>query len=161
MLNKVAADLGYEVLVTGHNLDDEAATLLGNVISWNTEYLGRQGPVLDARNGLLRKVKPLIRVAERETAAYAVLAGIEYEIEECPMAAGNTINRQKQWLARLEEESPGTKARFLLGFIERGSQHFGDGQEPIGLVSCENCGQPTTGDRCAFCRLTDVVGRNR
>ncbi len=33
-------------LVTGHNLDDEAAVLFGNVLHWHTEYLGRQLPVL-------------------------------------------------------------------------------------------------------------------
>src|SRR3984893_14798885 len=35
--NKVAADLGYDVVATGHNLDDEAATLFGNVIHWQTD----------------------------------------------------------------------------------------------------------------------------
>src|ERR1700716_1801234 len=39
--NKVAADLGYEVVATGHNLDDEAATLFGHVMHRNTDYLGR------------------------------------------------------------------------------------------------------------------------
>src|SRR5207237_594172 len=40
--NKLAADLGYPVVATGHNLDDEAATLFGNVLHWNVDYLGRQ-----------------------------------------------------------------------------------------------------------------------
>ena len=33
-------------VVTGHNLDDEAAVLFGNVLHWQTDYLGRQLPVL-------------------------------------------------------------------------------------------------------------------
>ena len=37
-----------------------------------------------------REVKPVVRVAERETAAYAVLRGIGHEIEEFPMAARNS-----------------------------------------------------------------------
>lgn len=153
VLNQVADDLGYDVLVMGHNLDDEVATLFGNVMQWNVEYLARQHPVLPATDGgLARKVKPLIRVAERETAAYAVLRGIEYEVEECPMAAGNTINRYKEWLNRLEEDSPGIKAQFLLGFLERGSESFVP-DEPPELVACGECGRPTTGDVCAFCRL--------
>ncbi len=157
ILNKVALDGGYDVLVTGHNLDDEAATLFGNVMRWETEYLGRQRPLLEAGEGLVRKAKPLIRVAERETAAYAVLSGIEYEIEECPMAGGNTINRQKEWLARLEEESPGTKTRFVQGFFERAAARF-DEPEPIELAACERCGQATTSTLCAFCRLSEVAG---
>ena len=115
LLNEAAT--GYDVLIMGHNLDDEAATLLGNVLKWNTEFLGRQAPVLPAAAGLARKVKPLIRVAERETAAYAVLRGISYEIEECPMVAGNTVNRLKERMNLLEGTSPGVKQQFLFGFL--------------------------------------------
>src|SRR5690606_20599039 len=46
VFDQVAVDGGYDVLVTGHNLDDEAAVLFGNVAHWHTEYLGRQAPVL-------------------------------------------------------------------------------------------------------------------
>lgn len=153
ILNQVADRGAYDVLVTGHNLDDEAATLFSNVLQWNAEYLARQRPVLPATEvGLARKVKPLIRVAERETAAYAFLSGIEYEVDECPMAAGNTLNRYKEWLNRLEEQSPGIKASFLFGFLERGAVHF-DHAQPVKLKACGSCGQPTTGDVCAFCRL--------
>ena len=77
-----AARRGCDVLVMGHNLDDEAATLFSNVLNWNVEYLGRQQPVLPAANGLVKKAKPLVRVAERETAAYAILADIDYEVDE-------------------------------------------------------------------------------
>lgn len=158
ILNQVADEGGYDVLVMGHNLDDEAATLFGNVIQWNTDYLARQRPVLPATDGgLARKVKPLVRVAERETAAYAVLRGIDYEVEECPMAAGNTINRYKQWLNRLEDESPGIKAQFLNGFFDHGSAAFENANPTPELRECGQCGSPTTGEVCAFCRLRNTT----
>lgn len=154
LLNQVAEEGRYDVLVMGHNLDDEAATLFGNVMQWNAEYLARQSPVLPAdEGGLTRKAKPLIRVAERETAAYAVIRGIEYEVEECPMAAGNTINRNKEWLNALEEQSPGLKANFLFGFLDRGQPAFVRERANVARMSCSVCGQPTTGEVCAFCRL--------
>ncbi|MCQ3804585.1 MAG: adenine nucleotide alpha hydrolase family protein [Acidimicrobiia bacterium] len=152
LLNEVAFRRGYDVLVVGHNLDDEAAVLWGNVLRWQVDYLSRQRPVLPAsEEGLLRKVKPLVRVAERETAAYAVLRGIDYEIEECPMASGNTINRNKEWLNLMEERSPGLKAQFLFGFLDRGAAYFPP--NPPDLAMCGECGQPTPGELCAFCRL--------
>ncbi len=89
IFNDTALRHGYDVLATGHNLDDEAAVLFGNVLRWETEYLGRQHPVLPAAPGFVRKVKPLIRLSERELAAYCVLNDIDYIVEECPMAAGN------------------------------------------------------------------------
>src|SRR5512135_2147655 len=60
-MNRIARDLGYDVLATGHNLDDEAATLFGNTLTWSGEFLLRQGPVLSESDGLARKVKPLCR----------------------------------------------------------------------------------------------------
>ena len=157
ILNQVAEAAGYDVLVMGHNLDDEAATLFGNVVQWNTDYLGRQRPVLPATDGgLARKVKPLVRVAERETAAYAVLSGIEYEVEECPMASGNTVNRYKEWLNRLEDESPGIKAQFLFGFYDKAAATFEANAAPV-LRECTVCGGSTTGEVCAFCRLKNTT----
>ena len=54
LFNSVALEHGYDVVATGHNLDDEAAVLLGNVLRWETGYLGRQHPVLPAAPGLRR-----------------------------------------------------------------------------------------------------------
>lgn len=154
LFNQVALERGYEVVATGHNLDDEAAVLLGNVLRWEVDYLARQRPVLPARPGFPRKVKPLVRLAERETAAYCVLAGIEYIVEECPMAAGNRHLGYKEVLNELEQRSPGTKAAFLHGFIDRVADSFERGEcAGAELVPCQSCGAPTTGEVCAFCRL--------
>jgi uncharacterized protein (TIGR00269 family) len=153
LFNREAAERGYDVVATGHNLDDEAATLLGNVLHWQTGYLARQAPVLEAEDaGLVRKVKPLYRLSEHETAAYAVIKGIEYVVEECPNAVGAKSILYKQALNLLEQESPGARHTFLLGFFEKGRPGFAasDAHE---LRPCIECEQPTTTERCAFCRL--------
>ena len=78
-MNRVAREGGYAVLATGHNPDDEAAVLFQNTMHWQTGYLVRQAPVLPTSDaGFVRKVKPLCRLYERETAAYALLREIEY-----------------------------------------------------------------------------------
>jgi tRNA-5-methyluridine54 2-sulfurtransferase len=160
LFNAVAVEHGYDVVATGHNLDDEAAVLLGNVLRWEAGYLGRQHPVLPARTGFARKVKPLYRLGERETAAYCVLRGIDYQVEECPMASGNRHLGYKEVLDALEERSPGAKASFLFGFLDRAHDRFTDDAdvEREGLQACMVCGSPTTGEVCAFCRLRDRVG---
>ncbi len=161
LFDHAAIDGGYDVLVTGHNLDDEAAVLFGNVLHWHTEYLGRQAPVLPAREGFPRKVKPLVRLGEREMAAYCVIKGIDYIVEECPMAAGNKHLKYKEALNQIELGSPGAKADFYFGFLRNAVDHFrDDGPDGSGpeLASCERCGAPTTSDVCAFCRLVDRAG---
>ena len=162
LFDKAALGGGYDVVATGHNLDDEAAVLFGNVLRWQTSYLGRQLPVLPERDGFPRKVKPLVRLGERETAAYCVLRGIDYIVEECPMAAGNKHLGYKDALNAIEVQSPGTKHDFYFGFLQRASERFtGEAEEEQDeLGSCAQCGAPTPGDVCAFCRLVQrVAGR--
>jgi uncharacterized protein (TIGR00269 family) len=160
LFDQAAIDGGYDVVVTGHNLDDEAAVLFGNVLQWHTDYLGRQLPVLPAQHGFPRKVKPLVRLAERETAAYCVLNGIDYIVEECPMAAGNKHLGYKAALNLIEAQSPGAKHSFYFGYLARASEHFRPAAEAeqLDLGRCSSCGAPTTAEVCAFCRLVERAG---
>ena len=88
VFNRAARDGGYDVIATGHNLDDEAATLLGNTPV--ADGLHRAPiPGVAGGGGLRpRKVKPLYRLSELETAAFAFLRGIDYVVEECPLVGG-------------------------------------------------------------------------
>jgi len=159
VFNRTALDHGFDVVATGHNLDDEAATLLGNTLRWQTGYMARQFPVLPQREGMVRKVKPLHRLSELETAAYAFLRGIDYVVEECPLVEGNTQLRYKAAMNGLESTSPGTKAQFYLGYVEKASPLF-KAEDAPDLSPCERCGQPTTGRFCAFCRArAQILGQ--
>ncbi len=147
---------GYDAVVTGHNLDDEAAVLYGNVLRWQTDYLGRQRPTLRAANGFPRKVKPLVRLTERETAAYCILRGIDYQVEECPMAAGNKHLRYKDALNEVEAQSPGTKHDFYFRFLRQAVDRFVDADRDAStLEPCVRCGSPASGEVCSFCRLIE------
>ncbi len=157
-MNRLAYELGYTVLVTGHNLDDEAAVLYGNLMNWQIDSLVRQAPVLEAdQRGLARKVKPLCRFYERDMAAYALMRGIKYIYEECPYADGARTLQHKALLNQLENEQPGTKNRFYLGFLSaREHGLFTPPPQAEGtLHACPRCGQPTSTAQglCAFCRV--------
>ena len=156
VFNRAALEGGFDVIATGHNLDDEAATLLGNTLRWQTEYIARQAPALPGKEGMVKKVKPLFRLSELETAAYAFLRGIDYVVEECPLVAGNTQLRYKDAMNAIESTSPGTKAQFFLGYLERGRPLFAVADDAE-LSACERCGQPTTSRFCAFCRARAQV----
>jgi uncharacterized protein (TIGR00269 family) len=103
-------------------------------------------------------VKPLYRLSELETAAYAFLRGIDYIVEECPFARGATSLGHKELLNRLEEMSPGAKHNFLFGFLEKARPAF-ERAEGVALRNCRSCGQVTTSELCAFCKLKDQVSR--
>lgn len=158
IMNKVARENGYDVLVTGHNLDDEAAVLFGNTLNWSGSYLLRQEPVLKAdKPGLTRKAKPLCRMYEREMAAYALLRGIDYIYEECPHAVGAKSIYYKELLNDLESNRPGAKLSFYLSFLRSKEDGLFNATIDSGrelLHTCTSCGQPTSApDDCAFCRM--------
>jgi tRNA-5-methyluridine54 2-sulfurtransferase len=158
-MNRIARDLGYAVLATGHNLDDEAATLFGNTLIWSKEYLLRQGPVLTETSGLARKVKPLCRFYERDMLAYALLRGIEYIYDECPFSLGSTSIYYKELLNKLEYDRPGAKLSFYLSFLEaRKSGLFANREEiRAEMHPCPKCGQPTSAEGlCSFCKLLEL-----
>jgi tRNA-5-methyluridine54 2-sulfurtransferase len=157
IMNKIATDHGYSVLVTGHNLDDEAAVLMGNTFNWSIDMLVRQSPVLEAAPGFTRKTKPLCRFYERETAAYSILQGIHYVYEECPYSTDSKLLYYKDILNRMETEIPGLKMRFYTGFLKsqkEGRLEFTQPSRDDYHLRCPNCGQPTsTPGPCSFCRM--------
>lgn len=158
IMNLVAARGGYVAVATGHNLDDEAAALLGNVLHWQIGYLRRQSPCLAEEQGLVRRIKPLCRLTERETSAYCLLKGIGYILEECPFSRGAKSLLYKEVLNHLEAAAPGTKDQFYLGFLRQGRGFFGDRTKEPALRPCDVCGQPTTAGTCKFCRQMTRAG---
>lgn len=159
--NRAAIEHEYDVMATGHNLDDEAARLLGNVLHWQEEYLDKQGPSLPASvEGFAKKVKPLYRLTERELAAYCVLTKIDYIVDECPMAQGARTLLYKEVLNRLETESPGTKQYFYWGFLDKqqkkavGPSSMAE-KDQAALHPCTLCRQPTTAEICSYCKLME------
>lgn len=161
LMNKHAHEGGYKALVTGHNLDDEAGNLLGSVLRWQEGYLSRQIPALPAHhNKLIKRVKPLHRLAEREVAAYAILNQIGYIIDECPYSKDATSILYKETLNTIEENSPGTKHTFYYCYLQRSRRLF-KGVEKVDLKECSRCGYTTTKELCAFCRLLDEIGSRR
>ena len=152
---------GFTAVATGHNLDDEAARLFSNTLRWDVGYLSDQGPRLEGENGFVRKIKPLWRLTEFETANYAFLMGIENHYAPCPYSPGATFSTLKGLLQKLEAAMPGRKLDFYQGFLQRGRPAFAREQAGSAEVlhPCTECGYPTSsGDRvCGVCRIRRVV----
>jgi uncharacterized protein (TIGR00269 family) len=149
-LNKMAVEHGFYALATGHNLDDEAARLLGNVMRHRTHYLEKFHPFLPAcPPGQAARLKPLYRLEEREIEIYGRIRGVVSESGgRCPFAGGATSAFFKDALHDLEAKMPGTKRDFLFRFL----RHKGPPPQET-LQTCPRCGQPTRAPVCAACRI--------
>lgn len=157
--NKIALEDNFTVLATGHNLDDEIARLFSNVLRWDTAYLADQGPMLEAANGFVRKVKPLWRLTEFETANYAFLRGIENHYAPCPYSKGASFTKHKTLWADMEESMPGRKLDFYQAFLERGKPLFraADDADGAALSPCAICSFPTSSGICGVCRIKEAL----
>ncbi len=157
--NKTALDMNFTVLATGHNLDDEVARLFSNTLRWDQAYLSDQAPLLEDADGFGRKVKPLWRLGEFETANYAYLKGIENHHAPCPYSQGASFTKLKNIWVDLEEIMPGRKLDFYQGFLERGRPVFAKNEEENGveLQPCTKCSYPTSAGVCGVCRIRESL----
>ncbi len=158
LFDEAARDGDYDAIATGHNLDDEAAVLFGNVLHWQTEYLGRQAPVLPARNGFPRKVKPL--GAPRRARDRGVLRDPWHRLHRRRVP---DVGRQSAPRATRRRSTPSRRRRPARRRPSTtGSstvRSTGSSPKPISapIVSARAIGagrrRPTT--RCAFCVLVE------
>lgn len=162
--NKVAVDEGFTVLATGHNLDDEVARLFSNTLRWDSTYLADQGPALEASadGGFVRKVKPLWRLTEFETANYAFLKGIAIHSAPCPYSKGASFTFYKGLWEQLENHMPGRKIAFYQDFLSKGRPAFSSDRqkEGVALAPCDLCGSPTSAGTCSICRIKSLLPKN-
>jgi len=156
LLNKIAKKENFSVLVTGHNLDDEASSLLGNILNWHLKYLARKYPVLPAGNGFLKKAKPLCRFTTFEIREYAKIEKIEYLEERCPFSPEARRLTYAEIMDELEREMPGTKLRFFSDYLSKAYPIFHERMEEFmekSLIKCETCGEPAVSSPCFVCKL--------
>ncbi|MCF7935747.1 MAG: adenine nucleotide alpha hydrolase family protein [Synergistales bacterium] len=151
--NKHATDEGFGVLVTGHNLDDEASRLLGNLIGNRQRFVRKQYPLLRSPHPAMpAKAKPLFRLEDEEIGIYATLAGIDVLQTVCPFAADATSHAHKRALDLLEAEMPGQKRKFYFSYMRENGRRE-NLEDTSGFGRCEYCGAASREPVCGVCKL--------
>ncbi len=162
--NRVANQLGYKVVATGHNLDDESSSLLANTVNWNLKYLARKYPVLPEGNGFPRKVKPLVKMTEEQIKLYADLVGIPYEDRTCPLGDTASLHFYKHLMEEIEKHATGSKYRFYFEYLKKVFPIFNSLKEEFlkgELQRCKICGEPSPSEICLVCHLKEKVKNSR
>lgn len=156
-LNRLAKDLGCVAVVTGHNLDDQAQTVLMNHLKGDLDRLARMAPhtAADAshHDGLVPRLLPFRSIPEKEVLLYAVLHGLPLHHDaECPYAARSQRFAMRDLLAGLEEQTPGTRHALVKG-AERLKPILQNALPAMEVANCPECGEPTSGDLCVACQF--------
>ncbi|KDE58414.1 arginosuccinate synthase [Halostagnicola sp. A56] len=168
LLEKYADELGADLMLTGHNLDDEAQTALMNFLEGDVAQIAKHfdaslGPITDRedQSEFVPRAKPLRDVPEKEVALYAHIRNLPAHITECPHSSEAYRGEIQQLLYDLEENHPGTRHSILSGYEELAGlvaeRYHGDDEAGADLRECVECGSTTTRERCRKCSLLDAL----
>ncbi|THE64103.1 TIGR00269 family protein [Salinadaptatus halalkaliphilus] len=166
LLSRYADELEADLLLTGHNLDDEAQTALMNFLEGDVEQIAKHfdaslGPLSerDEQDEFVPRAKPLRDVPEKEVALYAHLEDLPAHITECPHASEAYRGEIQQLLYGLEENHPGTRHSIISGYEELAGvladEYSGD--DGADLRECGECGSTTTREICRKCSLLESL----
>jgi uncharacterized protein (TIGR00269 family) len=151
-LNKKTKELGVDRLVTGHNLDDMAQSVLMNFTNGDMQKLARLGPHSRIQPGLVPRLLPLRTIPEKEVMLYALVKNIEFHNAECPYSTRALRGTYRDIIDSLEESTPGTRHSILKSY-ESIKELLLEQYPPVALNTCPTCGEPTSQQTCKTCIL--------
>ncbi|MCX8175827.1 MAG: TIGR00269 family protein [Candidatus Bathyarchaeota archaeon] len=153
IFNEVAERLNIDVLETGHNLDDLVEIMFSNFLAGDFKQLIKLKPVvLPFHPKLVKKVKPLFRIPENETALYAYFNNLPIREVDCPYAAGSRLLERKKLLEVFSQENPSFKYQLLSVFLKKLIPILEEKEKEETSSTCEVCGFPASTKICGSCR---------
>jgi uncharacterized protein (TIGR00269 family) len=155
-LNNKSKELGVNKLVTGHNLDDMAQSILMNFANGDMQKLARLGPHTKIQPGLIPRMLPLRTIPEKENMLYAIINNIEFHDAECPYSIRALRGIFRDIIDELEYRNPGTR-HSLLNSYDSIKDLLIRKYPPADLNRCKKCGEPTSQDLCKACILKEKI----
>lgn len=157
LMNKAGREFGYDAVVTGHNLDDEAQAFAMNVFRNDFKLAARQGPSpgIVENQKFVRRVKPMYFVAEEDIKAYSKYASLPVNYSSCPYTKSSYRHDFKEMLNEFEKRNPSVKYN-ILRFQETMKSYMDFSKLPeIGY--CEHCGEPSSRKMCKTCEIIKKI----
>jgi uncharacterized protein (TIGR00269 family) len=151
-LNTKTKELGVDKLVTGHNLNDMAQSILMNFTNGDMQKLARLGPHTRIQPGLVPRLLPLRTIPEKEIMLYAIVKNIEFHNAECPYSMRALRGSYREIVDTLEDNTPGTR-HSILNSYESIKELLLEQYPAIKLNTCPTCGEPTSQRTCKTCLL--------
>lgn len=158
LLNKKSKELGFTKLATGHNLDDEAQSIMMNQFKNNIHLSARLGPktgINDNKN-FVQRIKPLYLCTEKEVTTYAFINTLLDKFIECPNVVKSYRAQVRDMLNDLESKFSGTKYSIVNSFL----QILPDLKERFkggGVNFCQKCNEPCSKDKCNACKYVEKL----
>ena len=166
-LERGAKMLKVDSIVTGHNADDVAETVLMNVLRGDLGRLGRCTNIVSTGDGdgedltfgsVIRRVKPFKYTYEKEIVLYAHFKKLVYFSTECTYAPNAYRGYARLFLKDLEQIRPSA----ILDIIRSGeSLRLNQVQKDKmpEQIECERCGFLASQKVCKACLLLEGLNK--
>ncbi len=156
LLNKKARELGAAKLATGHNLDDEAETVLMNMFRGDPVVgMGpKNGVIIDSR--FVQRIKPLYFCSISESRMYSEAMKFTVLYDPCPCSITATRRWVRNWLAELEN-ADAVKMHIVRNFLVVQKAAMKNFKSEAAIQQCSSCGEPSRGGQCRRCELISIM----
>ncbi|RAL53159.1 hypothetical protein DM860_006831 [Cuscuta australis] len=155
-LDRGAALLKVDKLVTGHNADDIAETVLLNILRGDIARLSRCTSIITGEDGPIPRCKPFKYTYEKEIVMYAYFKKLDYFSTECIYSPNAYRGFAREFIKDLERIRP----RGILDIIKSGEDfRISTSTKMPELGTCERCGYISSQKWCKACVLLDGLNR--
>jgi uncharacterized protein (TIGR00269 family) len=154
ILNKAAREMSLTKLAVGDNLDDELQSMLVSFLGKEPLRLAQpcSGGVAEHKL-LVDRIKPLMKIPEREIAVYSTIKNMSTKPGRCPYAHEAFRDEVKAFLNETEEKFPGAKFGAFNSFMGmRGALGEKFNADETQLI-CKECGEPSSKEICVRCQM--------
>lgn len=160
LLNEKARELKVNRLATGHNLDDEAQSILMNQFRGNIERSARLGPLTGIMTDprFIRRIKPFYFLTEKEITAYSFLRKLPVPYDECPYATDSYRAEVRDMLNDFTAKHKQTKHAIINSFLDL-LPLLKEKYAKTKIKACKNCGEPCSGEVCTVCEFLKKLKR--
>ena len=157
MMNKLARKNKFTKLVTGHNLNDEAQTVLMNQFKgniWLNAKLGPMGGAVKSKS-FVPRIKPLYFCSENEITLYSKLKKFSVVYDRCPCSVDAYRAKMRAMLKEFEEKYPGTLNGIVNSFLA--IRPFLNKKKKGEVKLCKRCGEPAMSSICKACKIIEKL----
>ncbi len=156
LLNRHARELGADRLAIAHTLNDTAQTVLINILRNEPIRLFRYNEHLVQEKKLVPRIKPFLRLPEREVVLYGRLKGLELLDKKCcPYSSYAFRSFVRDEVERLEKAYPGSMFKILNSFLSMQKIFKNANNGQMKMMYCSRCREPSGSE---FCELMQRLG---